>query len=149
MEQGWTRDFALGAIEQYRRFCFLACISPTPVTPSEEVDAVWHLHLLYTRDYWEVFCPNVLNRDFHHGPTQGGKDEEDRFYTQYARTLILYQYWFGAPPIQYWPPALDRFRPSVRSRWVYMPENWVIRKPKWYRYLVKQLHTMLPQRTSS
>ena len=44
-ENGWSRAFALGAIEEYRRFIYLAATSPTPVTPSDVVDQVWHLHL--------------------------------------------------------------------------------------------------------
>lgn len=130
MEQGWTRDFARQAIEEYRRFCFIACVANHPVTPSEQVDAVWHLHLLYTRDYWGHFCPNVLKRDFHHGPTLGGLAEENRFYHQYAATLASYQEFFGPPPEQFWPAAKIRFRPSIHSRWVYLPENWVIPKPR-------------------
>ena len=89
---------ALEAIEEYRRFCFLAVVAGHAVTPSEEVDAVWHLHLLHTWDYWEVFCPKVLGKRFHHGPTEGGAQEESRFYDQYAATLGSYQHWFGPPP---------------------------------------------------
>ena len=43
-DNGWTREFALRAIKEYKRFCYLAVISGHPVTPSEEVDEVWHLH---------------------------------------------------------------------------------------------------------
>ncbi|MEZ6192343.1 MAG: hypothetical protein R3C45_13785 [Phycisphaerales bacterium] len=47
-------------VNEYRRFCYLAIAAGHTVTPSDEVDQAWHLHLLYTRDYWEDFCPNVL-----------------------------------------------------------------------------------------
>lgn len=130
MEQGWTLDQARQAVEEYRRFCFLACVAGHPVTPSEEVDAVWHLHLLHTRDYWEVFCPHVLQRPLHHGPTLGGAKEEARFYEQYAKTLESYQRFFGNPPVAWWPAARWRFQPSRCWRWVYLPHAWVIPKPK-------------------
>jgi hypothetical protein len=39
-------------------------ISTHIVTPSEQVDQVWHLHLTYTRSYWDEFCPNVLGQPF-------------------------------------------------------------------------------------
>lgn len=134
MEQGWTQGHAMAAIEEYRRFCFLAVAAGHPITPSEEVDAVWHAHLLYTRDYWQVFCPHVLGRELHHGPTLGGHAEEARFYDQYAQTLASYQQYFGPPPEAFWPPARIRFRPSRLSRWVYLPDVWVIPKPgTWLR----------------
>lgn len=138
LEQGWSISQARAAIEEYRRFCYLACVAGHAVTPSEEVDMVWHLHLLHTRDYWEVFCPQVLQRPLHHGPTLGGEQEEHRFYQQYAETLASYQTHFGPPPEAWWPRALDRFQPSCRWRWVYLPTAWVIPKPTvWVRFLVR------------
>lgn len=130
MEQGWPVRRARAALEEYRRFCFLAVVCPHAVTPSEEVDAVWHAHLLYTRDYWKVFCPEVLGRELHHGPTLGGAKEEARFYDQYAETLASYQHYFGPPPPEFWPPARVRFRPARHSRWVYLPDAWIIPRPR-------------------
>ena len=68
IENGWTRRFALRAIEEYKRFVFLALTAGTQVTPSEEIDQVWHLHMVYTRAYWDDFCGQVLNKPFHHAP---------------------------------------------------------------------------------
>ena len=48
-ENGWSREYALRALEEYRRFVYLAMTAGHPVTPSEEVDEVWHFHLTYTR----------------------------------------------------------------------------------------------------
>lgn len=138
LEQGWSMSQARAAIEEYRRFCYLACVAGHPVTPSEEVDAVWHLHLLHTRDYWEVFCPLVLGRPLHHGPTLGGVQEEQRFYDQYAQTLASYQSHFGPPPPDFWPPAAVRFQPVCRWRWVYLPHAWVIPKPSAWRAFIQR-----------
>ena len=33
-DHGWSVEQARAAIEGYRRFCFLAMVSPTPVTPT-------------------------------------------------------------------------------------------------------------------
>lgn len=136
MEQGWSLQQARQAVVEYRRFCFMACVADHPVTPSEEVDAVWHLHLLHTRDYWEVFCPHVLGRPLHHGPTLGGRQEENRFYEQYAQTLRSYEQWFGGPPPQaWWPSAKERFQPSRNWRWAYLPDVWLVPKPStWWRH---------------
>ena len=57
---GWSRPFALGAIDEYRKFVFLALEADHPVTPSDQVDQVWHLHLLFSDTYWNDFCPRVL-----------------------------------------------------------------------------------------
>ena len=130
MEQGWSMAQSRQAVEEYRRFCFLAVAARHPVTPSVEVDAVWHLHLLHTRDYWEVFCPKVLGRPFHHGPTLGGAKEESRFYDQYAQTIESYQHFFGPPPEAWWPHPSKRFLPARLWRWVFLPEVWVIPKPR-------------------
>jgi hypothetical protein len=58
-DHGWSLEDARAAVDAYRRFCFLVIISPTPVTPSEVVDEVWHQHLIYSRDYWT----NLVRRD--------------------------------------------------------------------------------------
>ena len=55
------------AVEEYRRFYFLAARAGHAVTPSEEVDQVWqNLHLTCTRDYWGSFLPQVLRVALHH-----------------------------------------------------------------------------------
>lgn len=89
--------------EEYRRFVYLAVISPREATPSVQVDHVWHLHLSYTRDYWTRFCPQVLQREFHHDPCDGA-ESRPRYDEQYAATLALYEQEFGSlPPFKAWP----------------------------------------------
>lgn len=113
-ENAWTNDETLAAIEEYRRFVFLAC-SGTPATPSRAVDAVWHAHLLYTRDYWLEFCPNVLGMPLHHEPGRG-REEDARYAAQYARTLDAYERIFGPPPPRWWPRRAPAGAPPVRGR---------------------------------
>jgi hypothetical protein len=52
------------------------------------------------------------NRRFDHGPTKGGKAENDKYEDQYERTLILYKYFFGEAPEHIWEPMEVRFNPS-------------------------------------
>ena len=109
-ENRWDADFARRVILEYKRFCYLAVTAGHEVTPSDAVDQAWHLHLAYTRDYWERFCPDVLGAPLHHGPTAGGDTERARYYDQYARTLQSYEAAFGKPPPEdIWPPARRRF----------------------------------------
>lgn len=128
-EQGWTRDFARRAIDEYRRFCFLSVVSQHSLTPSEAVDEVWHLHLIYTQDYWEAFCPHVLGRPFHHGPTRGGRQEQARFHAQYADSLAFYEHYFGQAPTDIWPDARERFASSARWRRIDTRKAFVVPKP--------------------
>lgn len=115
-DKDWSPRFARGAVEEYRRFCFLCTIAPQPVTPSEEVDEVWHQHLTYTRDYWDIWCGQVLRARLHHDPTGGTPAEQTMFRAQYAATLALYEQYFGPPPEAYWPGTRARFRPVPRFR---------------------------------
>lgn len=130
IENGWTRRYALRAIEEYKRFIYLACTAGFQVTPSEEVDQVWHLHLVYTRAYWDDFCGKVLGRSLHHTPTEGGAAEDHRFREQYERTLAQYAQEFGVPaPSDIWPSPEERFKGGL-WRWVNRRTHWLIKKPK-------------------
>jgi hypothetical protein len=126
---GWTRVYALRVMEEYKRFIFLGCRSVGPVTPSDEVDQVWHLHMLYTRQY-EEFC-NLIGRKFHHGPTKGGKQEDDTYEEQYEYTKYLYYEMFGQyPPVDIWPLSIERFYNWQYKR-VSLVQNWVIPVEDW------------------
>ena len=74
-ENTWSRDYARRVVREYLRFVQLAMEAGHPVTPSEEVDQAWHLHMVYTRSYWERLCGGVLKKPLHHDPTRGGKAE--------------------------------------------------------------------------
>lgn len=108
-ENGWSRSFAQSAIEEYRKFCFLATHAGHPVTPSDEVDQVWHLHLTYTRHYWDTLCQNILQRPLHHDPTRGGAAEARKHQDWYEATLASYRRHFGEPPSDIWPSTRERF----------------------------------------
>jgi hypothetical protein len=126
-DRGWTLDGARAAIDAYRRFCFLAAVSPSPVTPSEAVDEVWHQHLIYSRDYWDAWCGQALRKPLHHDPTPGGSDAQRRYRQQYAQTLALHEQYFGPPPAGLWPATHERFgrKPQFRivdrARWFVLP----------------------------
>jgi hypothetical protein len=104
IQNRWSRDYAARAIEEYKRFCFLAVTAGHFVAPPNAIDQVWHLHLTYSRDYWERFCPTVLGRALHHDPSEGGADHRDRHSAHYAATLMSYEHTFGRPaPVDFWP----------------------------------------------
>ncbi len=135
-ENGWSADHAARVIEEYRRFCFLAVTAPHPVTPSDAVDQAWHLHLTYTRDYWERFCPEVLGRALHHGPTAGGPVEQGRFFEHYAQTLRSYEAVFGPAPADLWPDAQRRLIEDPRARRVH-PRDGIIVPRRFVRWSLR------------
>jgi hypothetical protein len=130
-ENDWTSLFAARAVEEYKRFLYLARVSGHEVTPSQEVDEVWHLHLLYTRSYWNDLCATVLMRPLHHGPTKGGRREDRRYLDNYTATLDAYRHEFREePPADLWPDAVSRFAPQGRMRRIDLDRNMVLRKPR-------------------
>ncbi|RPD45064.1 hypothetical protein DNI29_19895 [Hymenobacter sediminis] len=127
-ENGWSLAFALRAVEEYKRFMFLLCVTEQPLTPSDEVDQVWHLHLLYTRSYWIDFCQHTLGKPMHHGPTQGGAQEQSKFDDWYSHTLRRYTEVFSMPPpADIWPPPAIRFGPALFRR-VNLATHWLFPK---------------------
>jgi hypothetical protein len=129
-ENQWSRDYSRRVLEEYKRFAYLALAAGHPVTPSDEVDQAWHLHMVYTRDYWDEFCGEILQRPLHHGPTKGGASENAKFENWYERTLDSYRAEFGAePPADIWPTSEVRFGRAPHFARVNTRENWVIPKP--------------------
>ncbi|WP_432449485.1 glycine-rich domain-containing protein [Aliiroseovarius marinus] len=117
--EGWSDAFTQGAIEEYRRFLFLSQLSDKPVTPSHIVDKVWHMHMTYTRDYWDVLCKTVLGKPLHHEPGMHF-DDSARFEEQFDHTKALYHAVFESPaPDSYWgpppKPRASRFRIAVAT----------------------------------
>ncbi|WP_244132864.1 hypothetical protein [Burkholderia sp. BCC0397] len=119
--EGWSHDHALAVIDEYKRFAFLAQVAGHPVTPSHAVDAAWHLHLQYTREYWDVFCADVLRAPMHHVPGAGAPDEAAQYARHYRQTLDSYRRLFGCePPEAIWPrpvaePAVPADAPVQRA----------------------------------
>ncbi|TMM50122.1 glycine-rich domain-containing protein [Qipengyuania marisflavi] len=135
-ENRWDRTYTQRVIREYKRFCYLAVIAGHPVTPSDAVDQAWHLHLTYSRDYWERFCPQALGAPLHHGPTAGGGAERTRYYDQYAATLKSYEESFGKPPPgDIWPAAARRFGVDPKAFRI-NPADAIIMPRRWARWLV-------------
>lgn len=126
-ENGWTREYTVKAIEEYRRFLFLSQVADHTVCPSEDVDQVWHVHLTYTRSYWEELCGNILRRPLHHQPSKGGQREQELYAELYEQTLVSYATWFGDLPHPHlWPRSIERFAPKDirrvdRARFLLVP----------------------------
>ncbi|MBC7782782.1 MAG: TIGR04222 domain-containing membrane protein [Burkholderiales bacterium] len=126
-ENNWSAVQTQRAIDEYLRFAYLAATVEHPVSPSDAVDQVWHLHLLYTRSYWDRFCGQTLGFNLHHEPTRGGADEGRKFADWYDKTLVSYRQTFGhdAPP-DLWPRTAPQRRHDFRR--VDLAQTWMLPK---------------------
>jgi hypothetical protein len=135
-ENGWNITFAKQVIEEYKKFIFLCCISQNGVTPSDQVDQAWHLHLTYTKSYWIDLCRNTLEKEIHHNPTKGGNSENLKFNDFYSDTLKLYKEKFGTlPPESIWPTNEIRFS-DIDFQKVNFKRYWLIRRPNFNKRMI-------------
>ncbi|HEV3026886.1 MAG TPA: TIGR04222 domain-containing membrane protein, partial [Planctomycetota bacterium] len=126
-ENGWSLEYAERVIGEYRKFLFLAAVSGKEVSPSDAVDQAWHLHLVYSRSYWDRLCTKVLKRPFHHEPARGGDEEKKRFQAAYLETLELYRSLLGQePPEDIWARRPSEAESSTRYERVDREANLVI-----------------------
>ncbi len=126
-ENDWSILYSLRAIIEYKRFLFLICISENSQTPSDQVDQVWHLHLLYTQSYWVNFCGDLVKKEIHHGPTKG-KEQRALFKDLYSETLKLYERKFEKkPPSDIWPDVETRISEIHFTR-VNRHKTWLLPK---------------------
>ena len=138
-EQGWTHAYAGRVTREYKRFVALAVVAGHPVSPSEAVDQVWHLHLLYTRSYWQDLCREVLGTDLHHFPTTGSAADIEKFADWYSRTLGSYARIFGTePPRDIWPAPAEHLQHAKVERWVDTSRFWLLPRPRWLTRLVSR-----------
>jgi hypothetical protein len=130
-ENGWTHAYAKDVTEEYKKFIFLAIHAGHSVTPSDAVDQAWHLHLTYTKSYWEDLCEGILHQKLHHNPTKGGAREDTKFEDLYKRTLDSYQLFFGSvPPAHIWQSAEERFNEVKYFKRINTKQVWLIPKPR-------------------
>jgi hypothetical protein len=136
-ENGWTKEYANRVITEYKKFVFLSAVSNKSLTPSDEVDQAWHMHMIYSRSYWNEMCKDILGGFMlHHGPTKGGKLEAERFHDQYQHTLNLYTEVFNeTPPSDIWPSVEKRFSPMDYKR-IDVTQNIILNKKKAKEYMI-------------
>jgi hypothetical protein len=129
----WTPEYAYRVCEEYLRFIYLVCTTDQTLTPSNDVDEAWHLHLSYTESYWNDLCADTLGRALHHTPTEGGEEQQLYYRDCYIQTLRLYETVFDErPPPDIWPDVDARFRNADAMRIVDTSRYWLIPKiPAW------------------
>lgn len=99
-ENGWTLWFTKQAIDEYKKFMYLAATVGKMVSPSEIIDVVWHQHLIFTQSYSD-FC-QLLGRRIEHIPSTHNKEEKFLFASAKNRTKEEYESVFGNQPVLFW-----------------------------------------------
>jgi hypothetical protein len=93
-----SKRYALKAVNEYKKFIYLAVISDFHVTPSQAIDKVWHEHILFTQAY-RTFCDEIIEYNLNHHPELLPLEEQTaRYHAQYLDTLNLYVQEFGILP---------------------------------------------------
>lgn len=96
--EGWSREQADTAAQEYRRFLCLNKMYPdVELAPYEDVDMFWHYHILDTRKY-AADCKLVFGYFLHHCPhaIANGEDDMQRRIESGKRIGILYEATFGS-----------------------------------------------------
>ncbi|NOS89793.1 MAG: TIGR04222 domain-containing membrane protein [Methylococcaceae bacterium] len=128
-ENGWSLAYTHGVIDEYKKFAFLAMVAGHTVSPSAAVDQAWHLHLTYTRSYWNEFCQGILGKPLHHEPSRGGHAEQRRYRQLYQQTLASYERIFAEPPpAEFWPSPEQRFDKAAHYVRVNRQHLWLLPK---------------------
>jgi hypothetical protein len=114
-ENNWKYEFTQKVVTEYKKLLYLCALSEQPLSPSPLVDKAWHLHLSYTKSYWEDLCKGILGKHLHHEPSKGKEGEMEYYDNLYKDTLSYYEKIYGTkPPSEIWPSSMEEFRKSKK-----------------------------------
>ena len=63
----WSDQRTKNAIRRYIQYLYIVSVEDNPVSPTKDVDEVWHQHILHTRLY-EEHCQKIYGKMLHHQP---------------------------------------------------------------------------------
>lgn len=98
--RGWTKAKTVRAIARYMAFLGLIYLYPDrPFVPTQEIDAVWHNHILDTTKYHQD-CELLFGRYVHHFPyfSLRGEADEQTWERAFAETQTIFKQHFGIAP---------------------------------------------------
>jgi uncharacterized protein DUF1399 len=100
IQSGWTHQQTNWAILRYKMFLSVVYLHPhTPLVPTQEIDFVWHCHILHTRKYRQD-CQMLFGRFIDHEPglKLWGISDQLSLDTAFAQTTTLLVEYFGEKP---------------------------------------------------
>ncbi len=102
MQSGWTCEQTRCAIRRYKLFLSLVHLHPhTRLVPTQDIDRVWHCHILHTRKYRQD-CQMLFGRFIDHEPDLPLCGEVDQLSldTAFAKTQALLFQYFGEAALE-------------------------------------------------
>ena len=94
-EKGWGVKIADYAELRYRRFLCMHLINPRLLlVPPPDIDAFWHRHILFTRQYVRD-CETLFGTFLHHSPASGEEGEAAAMQQGAMETAKFYADTFG------------------------------------------------------
>jgi hypothetical protein len=104
-EEGWTKKQAAQAVVAYKEFISLCVINRKKtqiesMVPSKAIDAVWHNHILYMKDY--EYFQKQLGVMIYHNPSDGSEESKVRLKNLHQQTINFRSMVFRRKPNQAW-----------------------------------------------
>jgi hypothetical protein len=97
-------------IREYKKFVLMVACTQYMVSPSEQVDQVWHLHQNFNPKKYREDCTPVFGRILIHCPSLGGPSEDAKYEGIYDQTVQYYHSLFNNErPKEIWEPLDERF----------------------------------------
>ncbi len=100
-KRGWSAERCTRVELKYKRYLYMVAMKEefselVEVVPTEEVDEMWHAHILDTRVYFST-CAHVFGRPIHHNPYLGvgGKSAMRALASAFKTTASVYERLFG------------------------------------------------------
>ena len=94
----WNSDKFQIAVSEYKRFLTLKRLYPgLSLSPTKLMDAVWHSHILDTKQY-HLDCGRIYGKYLHHSP-QFGLSKNSQQTEAKENLLRLYKQNFGSLPV--------------------------------------------------
>jgi hypothetical protein len=69
---GLAIDETIDLFKQLKSYLYECSISKERLSPTKEVDLIWHSFILHTEEY-AIFCNNFFNKFIHHRPNSISK----------------------------------------------------------------------------
>eukprot|EP01039_Chlorochromonas_danica_P003037 gene3037-3313_t len=77
--KGWRESRVEKAIAAYAEFLTLLITSGDDLSPTDEIDKVWHAHILHTRDYEAFNIKYSPGKKLHHDPLRSLDQDARKF----------------------------------------------------------------------
>ncbi len=95
---GWSYEKTQVAVNRYRMFLYLSYLYPyVQLVPTEEIDTVWHTHILIDTSNYTQDCQYLFGYFLHHRSSSTLIDavEQQNQNTAFAMTQKLFEQIFG------------------------------------------------------